>query len=62
MTLQQATNSIGRKVIYKPYLGCGMDDHEYGVITSTNSKYVFVRYGKDINSKATDPNDLELEA
>ena len=61
MTLKQAENHIGRKVVYKPFLGCDMDDWEYGVITSVNSKYVFVRYGSAVSAKATDPNDLELE-
>jgi len=48
---------IGRKVIYqrewmKP------DDIEYGVITSFNDKYVFVKYGSDTHSKATRREDL----
>lgn len=45
---------IGRKVIYKSF-----GKTEFGVITSFNEKYVFVRYGNDINSKSTRPSDLE---
>lgn len=60
MTLKQAEKYIGRQVIYKPYLGCGLDDHEYGVITSVNLGYVFVRFGRDLASKAVKPEDLEV--
>lgn len=31
---------------------------ESGVVTSTNNKYVFVRYGDNRQSQATDPRDL----
>lgn len=44
---------IGRKVIYKAY-----KQIEEGVITSFNDVCVFVRYGSDIHSKATDRQDL----
>lgn len=52
---------IGIKVIYTPFKGCDLKDLEYGVITSKNSKFVFVRYGNDVNSKATDVCDLEYD-
>jgi hypothetical protein len=42
---------VGRKVNYK--------NIEEGVITSFNSRYIFVRYGSAINSIATSPEDLE---
>lgn len=61
MTLNEASKGIGRKVIYTPFDGCLFGDLEYGVITSVNSKNVFVRYGTDVNSKSTDPNDLKFE-
>lgn len=50
---------VGRKVIYTPFEGCGKEQKEEGVITSKNDSHVFVRYGSDIHSKATNPIDLE---
>lgn len=60
MTLDEATNSIGRAVVYVP-TQWGIPVEE-GVITSTNDRYVFVRYGADKHSKATDPALLEFVA
>lgn len=48
-----------RKVVYTPFKNCDPKLIEEGVITSVNSKYVHVRYGNDIHSKATDPDDIE---
>ena len=56
MLLEQA--KIGRKVIYTPKGNYEGKKLEEGVITSVNSKYVFVRYGNEYQSKATDPEDL----
>lgn len=61
MTLQDAKNNIGRKVIYTPFVECYNKLKEYGVITSANDTYVFVRYSDDVNSKATIACDLELD-
>lgn len=61
MTLNDARNGIGRKVIYTPFLGCDPDMTEIGVITSVTDQFVFVRYGSDINSKATRAEDLKFE-
>jgi hypothetical protein len=58
MTLQEAAENIGSKVIYRAE-GVGSD---VGVITSVNFRWVFVRYGRDAGSKATDPSALVLEA
>lgn len=60
MTLEECKNNIGRKVIYIPFDAKDRGLQETGVITSVNNKYCFVRYGSDINSKATNPNDLML--
>lgn len=60
MTLQECKESIGRKVTYVPFVGCDPSLHEEGVITSVNNKFAFVRYGSDINSKATRLEDLRL--
>lgn len=68
MTLDEARAAIGhdRKVVYRPYPGAV----EEGVITAVRSwrtptgpvGYVFVRYGGDVGSKATRPEDLEFLA
>ena len=50
---------IGRKVIYTPFKGCSLNQKEEGVITNINKYHVFVRYGNDVNSKATDPEDIK---
>jgi hypothetical protein len=52
---------VDRRVVYTPFKGCPLSMKESGVITSVNSKFIFVRYGNDVNSKATDPEDLEYE-
>ena len=61
MTLQEASENIGRKVEYTPFRGCDAGDLEFGVITSVNSHFVFVRYDTDVNSKATDASDLKFD-
>ena len=50
---------IGRKVVYTPFEGCDKRQLEYGVITGINSDFVFLKYGDDIRSKATYPQDIE---
>jgi hypothetical protein len=60
MTLEKARQSIGMGVVYIPFPGCSKEQYEYGVITSVNDRFVFVRYGRDIISKATRPDDLKL--
>ena len=57
MKLKEAI--LGRKVIYTPRGDYENRRLEEGVITSSNSKFVFVRYGADYGSKATDPDDLK---
>jgi hypothetical protein len=47
---------IGRKVVYRDKSGYRVEE---GVITSYNDCVVFVRYGADVNSKATRREDLE---
>ncbi|HHT97700.1 MAG TPA: hypothetical protein GXZ90_07385 [Clostridiales bacterium] len=53
MTLSEAI--VGRKVIYDSRFS----EIEEGVITSVNDRFVFVRYGSDVNSKSTNPQDLK---
>lgn len=60
MTLEEAKKNIGRYVTYIPFKGCDKSQYEFGVITSVNDRFVFVRYGKDINSKATRAENLKL--
>lgn len=56
MTLDEARNNIGELVSYEPYGGTW----EHGVITDVNDYFVFVRYGRDYNAKATNPAKLKL--
>ncbi len=49
---------VGRKVVYTPFIGCDSDMREEGVITGYNDNFIFVRYGNDVSSRATDPADL----
>ena len=77
MTLEEAAERIGQKVIYRathspagegrpqldPYPHeIGHGPAEEGVITSVGKAYVFVRYGADTGSKATHPAMLEAVA
>ena len=61
MTLDEARQAIGRKVVYwppgpaRPYVAA-----EEGVITSVNDSYVFVRYGSQAGSAATNAENLEF--
>lgn len=48
-------NDIGRTVVYTPSHG----KREYGVISSFNELYVFVRYGSQVNAQATSRENLE---
>jgi len=58
VTLDEARASIGLLVVYrKPWC-----EVEQGVVTSVNDHYVFVRYGAQVGSQATDPADLERVA
>jgi len=38
----------------------GMGQHEYGVVTSINDKYIFVRYGNNPTSQATKAKHLKV--
>lgn len=58
MTLDEARDSIGLLVIYRRK---GQKPDE-GVITSVKDRYVFVRYGSQVGSAATNPADLERVA
>ena len=49
---------VGRAVVYRePH---GVLRAQDGVITSWNEIFVFVRYGVQLHSKATNPMDLTL--
>ena len=45
----------GRQVVYHGNYGGPL---EFGIITSWNDKYIFVRYGVGATSAATSPEDL----
>lgn len=46
-----------RKVVYTDRFTGAVEE---GVITSWNESYIFVRYGNDCGSKATDESNLEF--
>lgn len=51
----------GERVLYVPNHANGDTAHpdcERGVVTSTNAVNVFVRYGNELHSKATSPENL----
>ncbi len=52
---------IGRKVYFKQEW-METKDWEYGIITSFNDSYVFVRYGSQQTSKSTIQSELILES
>lgn len=54
-------DNINKRVTYWPYPNCPIDKQEYGVITSYNDKYIFVRYGNEQYSKATSSSQLTLD-
>jgi len=58
MTLDEARASIGLLVVYRR-LNKPLDE---GVVTSVSDRYVFVRYGAQVGSAATNPADLERVA
>lgn len=57
MDLATAAAHVGDGVVYDPGNGQPRED---GVITSVNSRYVFVRYHGDTGSKATPAQALRL--
>lgn len=59
-TLSEASELVGRKVVYRAPHNQPDGPCEEGVITSVNDTYIFVRYGSDVGSKATRAEDLEL--
>jgi hypothetical protein len=61
MTLEEARQNVGSKVMYTPFQGCKPSIIEYGIITGVNQKFVFVRYGNENISKATNSAKLKLE-
>jgi hypothetical protein len=58
MSIDEARAAIGQLVVYRR-LNQPPDE---GVITSVNDRYVFVRYGSQVGSAATNPKDLERVA
>ena len=62
MTLDEARENIGRRVVYRQLGRRRLVNLDTGVITSVNDVVVFVRYGDDRHSKATYACDIALEA
>lgn len=48
------------EVRYTPRHSASEGDCEVGIVTSTSTEYVFVRFDGDITSKACYPRDLTL--
>ena len=68
MTLDEARERIGKRVIYWPHgllkrsdSGMPTTVAETGTIGAVNDSYVFVVYDGDTHAKATKPEDLTLE-
>jgi len=61
MKITEAAANIGRSVTYTPFEGCDSDQLEFGIITEVRHSNVFVRYGSELQSKATNPEDLKFE-
>jgi hypothetical protein len=64
MTLDEAREALRRgetAVVYRPCPHCDRGTEE-GTITSVNGSYVFVRYGRQRGSAATNAADLTLLA
>lgn len=53
--------NIGDRVMYTPWEGCPVSRLEYGMVTSINERYVFVRYDGESVSKSTRAEDLRHE-
>ena len=54
---------VGTKVIYTPSWVNGDLSHpscKSGVVTSINNRYIFIKYGNEIHSKATYRSDLTI--
>lgn len=56
MTLEEARDHIGGKVLYSTHPG----EADTGVIITVAEPYVFVRYGGSQQSQATRPENLTL--
>lgn len=57
MTLQEADQSVGASVVYRPHPRARAED---GEIVRVNAAYVFVLFVGDRAPKACHPADLEL--
>ena len=58
MSIDEARDSIGLLVVYRRK----GQPPDQGVITSVTDRYVFVRYGSQVGSAATNPKDIEVVA
>lgn len=59
MTLDEARELVGCKVVYRSLHLSVSEQGDEGVITSVNDTWVFVRYGSQTGSQATSPTMLE---
>lgn len=59
MTLTEARERVGQKVIYRPPHVDHDRQGEEGVVTTVGDTFVYVRFGTDTYSKATWAGSLE---
>jgi len=58
----------GIRVRYQPFIGCDESQYEFGNVSSTNAKYVFVKFDKQVQklgwdgatSQSCRPEDLRI--
>ena len=63
MSTNETIFTKGQRVLYVPYHAHGNQEHEdceRGIVTSTNSEFVFVRYTGRSGSQATQPDQLVI--
>ena len=60
MSIDEARAHVGDRVVYHPWGERAGERREYGVITSVNEWYVFVRYDGKQASQGSYPEQLAL--
>ena len=58
MTLQEAHYLIGRKIVHIDQF---LPNKQYGIITSVNDVYIFVKYNDSLPPRAMNPHNVHLD-
>lgn len=61
MTLAEAGQHIGARVMYQQGAGQPWHEEDFGVIDSVGDYYVYVQYDGETGTKATLPQHLQLQ-